>query len=146
MGRGRPRKHAKIHMLDGTYRPREHDKGADNVPAVGDCVPLRPLNTHGQKFFRAVLDSYPPGTLGASDAEELTTYAEYVQRRFALCEMERTGELDVLQAIKAHSEVTARCLQLASRFGTTPADRGRVKLSSPPEQDVVKAKFFGGTG
>ena len=142
MPKGRPRKHAKLHMLDGTYQPSRHDNGADALPSVGLCVPTRPLNEHGQNFFTTVLTSYPPGTLGQPDAESLTCASEWVQRLFALREVERsTGQL----MIKEAGEISKHYLQYAVRFGLTPADRGKVKITST-QQDDAAAKFFGITG
>lgn len=140
---GRPRKHAAVHLLDGTSRPCRHDNGADTLPAKGECAPTRRLNDHGSREFITVLGAYPPGTLGESDSEPLTQYCEWVQRMFALRVQE--DELGVMR-IKEAAEISKHCLQFASRFGLTPADRGKVKLSGPTEGQAKEAKFFGVTG
>ena len=139
---GRPRKHAVMHMLDGTYEPSRHDNGADVVPARGQCVPMRRLNQHGSREFQTVLDAYPAGTLGSSDSEPLTQYCEWVQRMFVLRELEEaSGEL----MLKEAAEISKHCLQFASRFGLTPADRGKVKLAPNQAANDV-ARFMGATG
>ena len=141
--RGRPRKHAAQHMLDGTYRPREHDNGADTREAVGDCKPTRKLTAAAQKFFDSVLRAYPSGTLGEADSEPLTTAADWVERIHAI-RREEVKTKTVL--LKEAAEASKQFLQYAVRFGLTPADRGKVKLTSPAEGEAKERKFFGVTG
>lgn len=141
--RGRPRKHAKKHHLDGTYRPDRHDDRADGVAVVGKCEPTRKLNAVGKKEFDRVLAAYPAGTLGASDSEALTQYAEWVQRMDAIVAKERSGELPINATMKLAGDASKHCLHFAVRFGLTPADRGKVKLSGATDGDGKEKKFFG---
>jgi len=138
--RGRPRKHAKVHHLDGTYRPARHDDRADGVAAVGKCEPTRKLDKPGQKFFDTVLGSYPDGTLGASDAEALTQCSEWVDRLHEIRRIEREQGMPLPQVAALASK---QFMQFAVRFGLTPADRGKVKLSGATDGDGKEQKFFG---
>lgn len=140
--RGRPRKHAARHMLDGTFRPARHDEGADNLPSIGDCAPTRELNEHGDAFFRSVVSAYPPGTLGESDSEALTQCSEWVERMHQVRQLEKeTG----VPATKLAAEASKNFLQFAVRFGLTPADRGKVKTGAGAGESKEQ-RFFGVTG
>jgi len=131
-------------MLDGTYRPRAHDNGADTRSSIGKCVPLRKLNKYGRRFFDSVIRAYPAGTLGESDSEALTACAEWVQAQYALEAGKQ--EMEFRDYIRQKGEISKHFLQHAVRFGLTPADRGKVKLTGPPEGEAKEAKFFGATG
>lgn len=142
--RGRPRKHAAIKLLDGTFRHNKDDNRADTRPALGDCIPTRQLNEHGQRFFEVVVRAYPGGTLGESDSESLTVLSECVQ---SITELERgKADVDFGAYVKLKGELSKQYWQGAVRFGLTPADRGKVKLTAPAEQEGKERKFFGGTG
>lgn len=141
--RGRKRKHAAIHKLDGTYRPREHDQGADNLAAVGECLPTRELGVEGTAWFHAVIAAYPGGTLGESDSEALTRCCEWVDRSHALAKLEReSGEPMIRDAEKCDKMFLA----FATRFGLTPTERGKVKIPVASGDDKKEKKFFGVTG
>lgn len=142
--RGRPRKHAAMKLLDGTLRPHRDDTGADMRPATGDCRPTRKLSEHGQRFFDVVLRAYPPGTLGESDSESLTKLSETVEATHDL--QEHRDELDFGQYVKLKGEIDKQYWQGAVRFGLSPADRGKVKLTGPAEGEQKEQKFFGVTG
>jgi len=143
MTRGRPRKHAQIKLLDGTFRHNRDDMSADTRPANGECKPVRPLNEHGQMFFDSVLRAYPAGTLGESDSESLTLTAESVQVQFELHKLYAEAKLGIAAYIKLKGEINKQYWQGAVRFGLSPADRGKVKLSSPPESELKSRKFLG---
>ena len=140
---GRPRKHAALKLLDGTIQHHRDDLGADMLPGVGLCVPTRPLNAKGSEFFLSVVRAYPERTLGESDAESLTVCAEWVQTLHHIANQVKAGKLSLLDAIKPRSEATRQYASLASRFGLTPSDRGKVKLAAPPESGSKEAKYFG---
>lgn len=146
VGRGRPRKHAAVKLLDGTFRHNRDDTGADTRPATGTCVPLRKLNRHGKAFFDSVLRAYPAGTLGESDSESLTLTAEAVQLHHELARKYAEDEIDIATYLKLKGEAAKQYWQGAVRFGLSPADRGKVKLNGPPEGEKKEAKFFGVTG
>lgn len=85
-----------------------------------------------------VVDTSPEGVLRAIDATELTGccwwYGEYIKAMQAMRPMRPTAKayyrLANLAAIAWKHFAAA-----ASRFGMTPADRARLKLSPPESKD-----------
>jgi phage terminase small subunit len=136
---GRPAKSLHQHHRERTFRADRHGSRVRDEQFNGD-LPERPsdLSADEVAVWELVVNTSPDGVLRAIDATELTGccwwYGEYCKAMNAMRPMKATAKayyrLANLAAIAWKHFAAA-----ASRFGMTPADRTRLKLTAPVKED-----------
>lgn len=126
------------HKRDGTYRRDRHGDRVDDSDFEGD-LPERPadLSVDELSVWELVLGTSPDGVLRAIDESELIGccwwYGEYCKAMRCMRPMKATAKayyrLANLAAIAWKHFAAA-----ASRFGMTPADRARLKMTKADEK------------
>lgn len=142
---GRPRKHAKLHELDGSIRHVRHDLGADNLDEVGEPVPTRELTEFGWRTWGDLISGIPPGVFGQTHCEILTQACELATK---YDELQRSCKepLSWLEHVKTFDQLTGRYVACLEKLGLTPTTKGKLQLSRPVEKNSVAARFFGEAG
>lgn len=151
MPAGRPRKPTGMHKVDGTFRADRHGERAD---AGHDFfqVPTKPkdLKGEGAKLWKLVVDN-----LAASrSTSKLDTASLHAMCKF----WNRYLELDQRATENAFDDEFAEVLEeralkawrafdrIASRFGMTPADRAKLKVSPSEKKQVSPLESLGIVG
>jgi hypothetical protein len=142
---GRPRKHARLHDVDGSARPCRHDLGADNIAERGEPIPTRELTDFGWRTWRDLTSAIPPGIFGETHCEILTVACETATR---YDELQRSCKepLSWLEHVKTFDVLTARFISALEKLGLTPTTKGKLQLSRPVSPDTPAATYFGETG
>lgn len=136
---GRPPKPTNQHKRDRTFRVDRHGARVRDEQFAGD-LPERPADLSADEVavWELVVGTSPDGVLRAIDESELTGccwwYGEYCKAMRAMRPMKVTAKayyrIANLAAIAWKHFAAA-----ASRFGMTPADRAKLKMTPPEKQD-----------
>ena len=143
---GRPRKHAALHALEGSFKHCEHDTGLDTIRSPGTCEPARPLGDHAKKLWAWHTGAMPAGILGECEREILTQACEWGQRYHDIQTTTSESIEQWLPHVKTLSECSTKYANLLEKLGLTPITRGKIKLDRPVAEATPEAKYFGVTG
>lgn len=120
---GRPRKPQSLHVLEGTHRG-DRQGGRAKTPTLGKPTKPRGLKGPALLFWERVVPRLTDaGIAGAADSEALARLARWHAIELDLLSLVESGEYDMLPAL---ANASKQWLALASRFGLTPLDRGRI--------------------
>ena len=139
MGKGRPRKCIEQHLKDGTYRPGRHGPIPEHLksgykPAPRPAAPKKAepgeaaikIGASSQDFWDFMMRTRGD-TIRDSDAATLALMCEYwVQISHCLKDLSKSDSTTRRHHLSALKTATDAFDKLASRFGLTPADRGKV--------------------
>jgi hypothetical protein len=144
---GRPRKPAELHRLHGSYRKDRHgplppSSNGDETNEAGD-VWLEPTDPQALEFYKLLLHSPVGVAIRATDSAALTLAAETWVLLNKAVDAARGDPMDVAarSAVVAYAGVFDR---LCSRFGLTPSDRARLRITEPPPASKLDRFLDGG--
>jgi phage terminase small subunit len=135
---GRKPKPATLLMRQGTYRPGRHEV---QPRAVGDLAKPRDLGKFGSKLWDGVIDFIEQQAgAGECDTECVAGmcrwYNEYRRLAEAVAALPPTDE-DHRTLLYSAATAWRSFIDMASRFGITPADRARLKHSAEEHKTTL---------
>lgn len=134
---GRPRKPVSELELNGAFRknPQRYTKLVNAPQAQGDLGdPLVYLKPREKSIWYELKQQLPPGVAGVSD-----------RRMFALlCQLLAKSERGIGTKTGLSKGEGSLLMQVASKFGITPADRERLRIAPPPGKNEF-AEFSEGS-
>jgi P27 family predicted phage terminase small subunit len=152
---GRPRKPIALKILDGTYRADRDGPAGASVPAGGAPEPPPDLAGEARAFWGQVVPGLcARGVAAACDAPALACMCQWWARYRRFGEM-----LDQSAGAPAEEAPTPANLyrlvlntgiawsnfdKIACRFGLTPADRAKLRVSPPAPRPGVQPRDRGG--
>jgi P27 family predicted phage terminase small subunit len=142
--KGRPRKPAKLHLLDGSYREDRH--GAE-PEATG--IPVKPTALKGaaSKLWDELVPRFiTSGIVTAWDTSTLFAMCQWWGRYLvagkrldALFASKKPAASDLHYFTKIADLAGKAFDRLAARFGMTPADRARLRVQAQQKADPLAA-------
>jgi phage terminase small subunit len=124
---GRRPKPATLHMRQGTYKPGRHQI---QPTAGGELVRPTGLGQHGHRLWNAVIDFAETAGAGECDTECLAGMCRWYQqfrRMYELLEKLRPDDPRYVELMYPAAKAWKAFVDMASRFGLTPADRAKLK-------------------
>ena len=118
------------HKRDGTYNVTRHKKRVDTkfTPATPDVDSSH--DAVAKKLRRQILASYPKGVLTSMDGATLNAacelYSQWVSMRGATESKE----------VNARCRIWAQFMEIAGKFGMTPADRAKLKVETGDDKEA----------
>lgn len=129
---GRPPKPAKLHRLQGTYRPDRH-KAAAEADELWPPLPSRApytLKDNEKRWWRRLYKSVPGGTLKLAD------YALLMMASKLAAQIESGADVTA-----ADRQALLRCF---SQLGIDRAARHRMPIEKPPDDNNPFRQFMRG--
>jgi phage terminase small subunit len=124
---GRRPKPATLHMRQGTYKPGRHQM---QPTSAGELIRPTGLGRNGIKLWDSVIDFAEQAGAGECDTECLAGMCRWYQqyRRISARLEKLAPENDRYRPLLYGAATAWRAfVDMASRFGLTPADRARLK-------------------
>lgn len=124
---GRRPKPATLHMRQGTYKPGRHQI---QPVAGGELVRPTGLGQYGLWLWNRVIDFVEQAGAGECDTECLAGMCRWYQqyrRIYAVLEKLRPDDPAHRELLYSGAAAWRQFVDMASRFGLTPADRAKLK-------------------
>lgn len=138
---GRRPKPATIHMREGTYQPSRHKTSP--IAGGGIAKPAN-LGRYGSRLWDTVIDFVYQAGGGECDTEALTGmchwYNDYRRLQMRLKKL-RPGNKEFNKLIYTTATAWRQFMDVASRFGLTPADRAKLKSDVTETKDSLDSMF-----
>jgi len=142
-GRGRPRKPHHLHIAEGTLVPCRHDP--DNA-IIATGTPEMPPGLRGEarKFWKAWAVKLAGMGAAEVDSAELASMCEWWGRYRALARKRMPKDmLDAKRLLDGLKLAWREFDHIAARFGLTPSDRARLKITPKPVADEFEDMLNG---
>lgn len=138
---GRKPKPLTVHLRNGTYKPSRHGV---HPMAAGELIKPSDLKGEAAKLWERVADFCMTGGSGECDTDLLagmcSWYAEYRRVAAAMVTLTPIDEdYKPLQYLAANA--WRQFVDMASRFGLSPADRAKLKTSSDEATSKLDQMF-----
>lgn len=129
--------------MPGTTRSGgdRRSKGEDPFPQDGKPQPPKGLSAAERRAWDEMLAFLPPVILRRVDAVQLAILVRLIIRERALGDVCRRDPAD-LPASRAHLGVVQAISRLSVQFGLSPADRRRIRIDQPVEEESVFSELL----
>lgn len=141
---GRPPKPPEMRILDGTHRDDRHGKPEEQVHAAG--TPQKPeLFAEASALWDQLVPGLTArGIVGESDQPMLVVMCEwgglYRRSMAALAKLKGMGSKTARVLTMQAAEASRHFETIACRFGLTPADRAKLRVSPEKKAGVASRK------
>ncbi len=116
------------HIAKGTFRPNRHADRADVAYPHGAPPEPEHLGEVGRELWRDIVTQTPPEALCEIDWPGLTECCRWYELSDTYHRLLLDDPLEY-KVLKACTDASNKFLQYMSKFGLSPVDRARIKIS-----------------
>ena len=137
MGRGRPRKSAKLKLMEGSHVPCRDGDEDEIVLADGVPSPPYPLKGEALKHWNELVPRLTQ--MGVSSEVDSHSLALMCQAWASIRKLQpKVDKEPDGPARMPWLGFTKQWVELASRFGLTPSDRAKLRIERPASSDLER--------